>query len=154
MIIGFVFMEFVAWSNHKYIMHGFLWKWHKDHHTRDRDRILLKDLEKTEQNKLEKNDYFFVIYAFPAIVLMIIGFALQIYPLVFLSIGITLYGMTYFLFHDIAIHQRIKFPYLQNSRNKYLRAIIKAHVAHHRPKNKKDFDNFGLLIFSSKYFKD
>ena len=25
-------MEFMAWFAHKYIMHGFLWNWHEDHH--------------------------------------------------------------------------------------------------------------------------
>ena len=28
----FALMEFVAWFTHKYIMHGFLWVLHKDHH--------------------------------------------------------------------------------------------------------------------------
>ena len=31
-------MEFVAWSSHKYIMHGFGWAWHRDHHE-PHDRI-------------------------------------------------------------------------------------------------------------------
>ena len=25
-------MEFMAWFTHKYVMHGFLWDWHEDHH--------------------------------------------------------------------------------------------------------------------------
>lgn len=29
LILGFVLMEFVAWLTHKYVMHGFLWRWHK-----------------------------------------------------------------------------------------------------------------------------
>lgn len=28
----FCFMEFMAWFTHKYVMHGFLWSLHKDHH--------------------------------------------------------------------------------------------------------------------------
>lgn len=28
----FFFMEFMAWFSHKYIMHGFLWVLHEDHH--------------------------------------------------------------------------------------------------------------------------
>ena len=35
-------MEFVAWFAHKYIMHGFLWSLHKDHHVRD---VTLKEDE-------------------------------------------------------------------------------------------------------------
>ncbi|VAW03475.1 Beta-carotene hydroxylase, partial [hydrothermal vent metagenome] len=27
-------MEFIAWGTHKYIMHGFGWSWHRDHHER------------------------------------------------------------------------------------------------------------------------
>ena len=38
-------MEFVAWFSHKYIMHGFGWAWHRDHH-------------EPHDNKLEKNDLF------------------------------------------------------------------------------------------------
>lgn len=30
--ITFVAMEGVAWSAHKYLMHGQLWSWHHDHH--------------------------------------------------------------------------------------------------------------------------
>ena len=31
----FSVMEFMAWFTHKYIMHGFLWSLHKDHHHKD-----------------------------------------------------------------------------------------------------------------------
>lgn len=30
-------MEFMAWFTHKYVMHGFLWSLHKDHHRKDHD---------------------------------------------------------------------------------------------------------------------
>ncbi len=29
---AFVLMEGVAWFTHKYVMHGFLWSIHRDHH--------------------------------------------------------------------------------------------------------------------------
>ena len=45
-IVTFWMMEFIAWATHKYIMHGFLWKLHKDHHQVDKDKIF------------EKNDWF------------------------------------------------------------------------------------------------
>ena len=64
LLAAFLFMEFVAWFSHKYIMHGFLWSLHKDHHI------------KTNQNDslFEKNDLFFLIYAIPAMILIIAGF--------------------------------------------------------------------------------
>lgn len=151
LLITYIFMEFVAWSNHKYVMHGFLWIWHKDHHINDIKKI--KE-EKSGKFKFEKNDLFFIIYALPAIVLMIIGFGIHNSHLVFIAIGITLYGFTYFVFHDVLYHKRIKFPLLQNSKFSYFQAIVKAHLAHHQPKNNKDFDNYGLLIFRKEYFKD
>ena len=49
------FMEFVAWFAHKYIMHGFLWSWHEDHHK--------PHFEK--EGFFEKNDLFFLVFATP-----------------------------------------------------------------------------------------
>jgi beta-carotene 3-hydroxylase len=150
-VLAYLFMEFIAWSNHKYIMHGFLWDWHKDHHRKDHQHSLP---EKTEDKRFEKNDLFFLVYALPAILLMIIGFSIQYLSLVYISIGITLYGFTYFTIHDIIIHKRLQLPFLSKNPNFYTRAIIKAHTAHHWPKNKNDFHNYGLLIFSFSYFKN
>ena len=43
-LITFFFMEFVAWATHKYIMHGFLWSLHKDHHVTDKDKTFEKTM--------------------------------------------------------------------------------------------------------------
>lgn len=151
LILAYAFMEFVAWSNHKWVMHGFLWRWHKDHHMND----LKRDVDEIQKQKgFEKNDLFFLIYAIPAIVLMIVGFALQKYLLVYIAAGITLYGLTYFLLHDVVYHKRIRINFLQQNNNRYTKAIIAAHKAHHKPRNAKDFDNYGLLVFSKRYFKN
>ncbi len=32
---AFSIMEFMAWFTHKYIMHGFLWYLHEDHHKKN-----------------------------------------------------------------------------------------------------------------------
>ena len=61
-IAGFLFMEFMAWFTHKYVMHGFLWVLHKDHHIRD-------------GRKFEWNDVFAVIFAIPSIVLIYLGYS-------------------------------------------------------------------------------
>jgi beta-carotene 3-hydroxylase len=151
LVIAYFFMEFVAWSNHKYVMHGFLWKWHKDHHRKDHQNSLP---EKTEDKRFEKNDLFFLVYAIPAITLMIIGFSINYLPFVFISIGITLYGFTYFVIHDIIIHKRVNLQFLLKNPNQYIRAIVKAHTAHHWPKSKNDFHNYGLLVFPIRFFKN
>ncbi|HYQ55900.1 MAG TPA: hypothetical protein VEP89_01050 [Draconibacterium sp.] len=150
-IAAFCFMEFVAWSNHKFVMHGFLWKWHRDHHVNDHK----KNASQTELYKpgFEKNDYFFLVYAIPAIIVLIVGFFFHISALIALGIGISLYGLTYFSIHDVMIHQRLNIPFLTHTKNKYLRAVREAHLAHHRGKNVRDFDNYGLLIFQFRFLK-
>ena len=60
-IIVFIAMEGATWLIHKYIMHGFLWSLHKDHH------------DHSTKGVMEKNDYFFVIFAIPTIILMYLG---------------------------------------------------------------------------------
>ena len=149
-LVAFCFMEFVAWFNHKYVMHGFLWKWHVDHHRKDHQQPLP---EKTEDKRLEKNDLFFLVYAIPAIVLLIAGFTISYYTIVYIGVGITLYGLTYFIIHDVIIHKRINIPFLQKNQPYCLKAVINAHKAHHWPKSKDDFHNFGLLVFPRRFFK-
>jgi beta-carotene 3-hydroxylase len=90
-------MEAATWLIHKYIMHGFLWVLHRDHH------------DHSNKGELEKNDWFFVIFAIPTIALMYFGSLENFNYLFFIGLGIMLYGMAYFFVHDIFIHQRIKF---------------------------------------------
>ncbi len=111
---AFCFMEFVAWPNHKYLMHGRMWEWHKDHHHRDSKKTEMP--LNTESKHFEKNDRFFIIYATPAIILMIVGFTLSFISLITLGIGITAYGMTYFLIHDLIIHHRLRLRFLPKMR--------------------------------------
>ena len=51
----FFIMEFMAWFTHKYVMHGFLWSLHADHHKKDHD------------SWFERNDAFFIFYAIVSI---------------------------------------------------------------------------------------
>ena len=95
-VVTFFFMEFVAWATHKYIMHGFLWFLHQDHHVVNKD------------HKLQKNDFFFLIFAIPSMLLMYIGFD-SFKISFFVGIGIALYGMAYFIVHEDIIHQRLPF---------------------------------------------
>ena len=140
-VIGtFVFMEFNAWFMHKYIMHGFLWVLHKDHHKKD------------HKSWFERNDAFFLFYA----VLSISSFFLWETGTLSLGlpigIGIFLYGLTYFLVHDIFIHQRFKF--FKKTNNRYAKALRRAHKIHHKNINKEKGECFGMLWVPLKYFKD
>ena len=116
LVFTFLFMEFVAWFTHKYIMHGILWYLHKDHH------------QPNDKSIFEKNDYFFLIFAIPGFLAIVIGIENNMNFLFWIGIGITLYGLAYFFVHDVFIHQRIRI--LKNTKNKYLRSVRKAHKVH------------------------
>lgn len=139
-ILSFLAMEGVAWFTHKYIMHGILWIWHRDHHHKD------------TYGFFEKNDYFFLVFALPGILGLYFGLQAGFNALFFIGLGITLYGFTYFLVHDVFIHQRIK--WLRNADNKYFKAIRRAHKMHHKHITKEQGECFGMLWVPRKYFKD
>ena len=67
------------------------------------------------------------------------------------AIGIFLYGLTYFIVHDIFIHRRFKF--FRNIDNKYARGVRRAHKIHHKNINKDGGECFGMLFVPKKYFK-
>ncbi len=137
---AFIAMEGVAWFSHKYIMHGFLWNLHKDHHKHTHN-----------DQTFEKNDAFFLLFATPAIICMIIGLD-DFSALFWIGVGITIYGFAYFFIHDLFIHQRIKV--LRNTDLLYFRAIRKAHKVHHKHLGKEDGECFGMLWTPFKYFKE
>lgn len=137
LIATFIFMEGVAWFTHKYVMHGFLWNLHEDHHT-------------PEPGFFEKNDAFFLIFAIPSITLMTIGTFEGGSWHLFMGIGIWVYGICYFLVHDVLIHQRFK--WFKNTSHPYLLALQRAHKIHHKHRGKKDGECFGMLLVPRKYF--
>lgn len=139
-LLAFFGMEAVAWLAHKYLMHGFLWQLHEDHHKKD------------QYGFFEKNDYFFLIFATPGILCMLIGMNNSFSAPFWIGLGITVYGFAYFIVHDVFIHQRIK--WLRRSDSVYLRAIRKAHKVHHKKLNKEDGECFGMLLVPMKYFKE
>ena len=137
----FFIMECVAWLMHKYVMHGFLWYFHEDHHTPHHEGVF------------EKNDFFFLIFAIPSMILIYLGWHdPELYYLLAIGYGITLYGFAYFTVHDIFIHQRFKF--LKRTDIPYLRAIRKAHKVHHKKMTKEDGECFGMLWVPMKYFRE
>lgn len=139
-LVAFLFMEGVAWFTHKYIMHGLLWRLHKDHH------------KKESSGFFEHNDFFFLIFAIPGIIALYIGSTNEYNYLFWIGLGITLYGLAYFFVHDIFIHQRFKV--LRNSENFYFKALRRAHKMHHKHINKEDGECFGMLWVPLKYFNN
>ena len=135
----FFFMEFMAWFTHKYIMHGFLWNLHKDHHKKDHD------------SWFERNDFFFVFYAIVSIICFYLWSYESIWIGLPIGLAILVYGIAYFIVHDIFIHQRFKL--FRNANNWYSKGVRRAHKIHHKHLGQDKGENFGMLIVPFKYFK-
>ena len=127
---AFIFMEGFAWFMHKYVMHGFGWFLHKSHH-------------EPRHGRFEWNDLYAVIFAAPAIYFMWLGSPEYNY-IFFAGCGITLYGLCYFLFHDILVHRRMNHHVRPG--NRYMQRIIRAHKIHHKNMRKENGKAFGFLF--------
>ena len=133
----FLGMEFVAWFTHKYIMHGFMWNWHQSHHVH-------------HKNLFEKNDLFSVVFGCFSTLVIVVGLELpEFWYLFWIGLGVTLYGIFYFVFHDIIVHRRIKIKF--KSKSAYLNRITKAHYVHHEVHTKNGAKEFGFLYTRSRY---
>jgi beta-carotene 3-hydroxylase len=132
-----VFMEFVAWALHKYVMHGFLWVLHEDHH-------------QTTGRRLQKNDFFAVFFATVAILLIYNGVFRQWWTMAAVGFGVTLYGIGYVVFHDIMVHRRVRAIHYK-PRARYMKRIIAAHHVHHKNRYKEGGISFSFLYAPKKY---
>ena len=127
---AFAFMEGVAWFTHKYVMHGFLWVWHRSHHA-------------PRAGPFELNDLFAAVFATPAIAA--IYFGVHGVPwLLPVGLGITAYGAVYAMFHDGLVHRRYWTPLSAKSR--FWKRLIQAHRIHHAVTTKTGCVSYGFLL--------
>jgi beta-carotene 3-hydroxylase len=134
---AFLAWELVAWWTHKYVMHGILWTWHKSHHT-------------AHDHALERNDLFGVVFSLPSIALFYYGSVTTYNPyLIACGLGILCYGIFYVVFHDVIVHQRIRWR--PGKRSRYLERMINAHYVHHSRHTKDGCEAFGFLYAPKKY---
>jgi beta-carotene 3-hydroxylase len=138
-LFTFIIMEGVTWLTHKYVMHGFLWYLHEDHH------------QPGYEGLFEKNDAFFVIFAVPSALLIIYGLQPELNFKFFIGLGIMLYGFAYFMVHEVIIHQRIR--WFRNLKHPYFQALRKGHKVHHKHLGKEEGEVFGMLFVPLKYFR-
>ncbi|MEP7250767.1 MAG: beta-carotene hydroxylase [Ginsengibacter sp.] len=136
MLSTFLTMEGITWLTHKFVMHGFLWYLHEDHH-------------KKGPGFFEKNDAFFLIFSIPSILCILFGTFDHKFWLAAIGAGVAMYGLAYFIVHDVIIHQRIKF--FTRTDNIYVRGIRWAHKMHHKHLEKEDGESFGMLLVARKY---
>ncbi len=129
-------MEAFSWFIHKYLFHGPLWFIHRSHHQQ-------------RSGWFEFNDVFSLFFAIISVYLMWMG-RIDLDIKFWVGVGITVYGIIYFIFHDWFIHNRFKSFKTGNS---YLLGIRRAHKIHHKSTEKTPAEEFGLLMASKKYFK-
>ena len=132
----FIVMEGITWLTHRFVMHGFLWYLHRDHHQQS-------------PGFFEKNDAFFLIFALPSWLCIMLGLQNKNYWVAAIGFGIALYGLAYFLVHEVIIHQRFK--WFTRSNNGYIRGIRWAHKMHHKHLDKHEGESFGMLLVAKKY---
>ena len=128
-------MEFVAWSSHKYVMHGFGWGWHRDHH-------------EPHDGFWEKNDLYAVVGAGMSIAMFAVGSPLVMgsstwEPGTWIGLGILIYGIIYSAIHDGLVHQRW-FRWVP--RKGYARRLVQAHKLHHATIGKEGGVSFGFVF--------
>ena len=128
-------MEGLAWASHKYIMHGFGWAWHRDHHE-PHDKLL------------EKNDLFGLVGAALSVAMFAVGspwvMGADAWWLgTWIGLGILGYGIVYTLVHDGLVHQRY-FRWVP--RSGYARRIVQAHKLHHATVGKQGGVSFGFVF--------
>ena len=128
-------MEGVAWASHKYIMHGFGWAWHRDHH-------------EPHDKRFEKNDLFAIVGAAMSIAMFAAGS-----PMIrgaaaweagtWIGLGILFYGIIYTLVHDGLVHQRW-FRWVP--RRGYAKRLVQAHRLHHATTSRTGGVSFGFVF--------
>ncbi|VWX46847.1 sterol desaturase family protein [Novosphingobium sp. 9U] len=128
-------MEFVAWSSHKYVMHGFGWAWHRDHHE-PHDKLL------------EKNDLYAAFGAGLSIAAFAVGSPLVMgerawWPGTWIGLGVLIYGVIYTLIHDGLVHQRY-FRWVP--KRGYAKRLVQAHKLHHATIGKEGGVSFGFVV--------
>ncbi len=137
-LITFILMEGVTWCTHRFVMHGFLWYLHEDHHN-------------PTGSKIEKNDAFFLIFAIPSWLCIMLGLQNKNYIAAAIGFGIALYGLAYIIVHEIIVHQRVK--WFTRSKNTYIKTVRWAHKMHHKHIDKHDGESFGILYAAKKYWQ-
>jgi beta-carotene 3-hydroxylase len=128
-------MEFVAWSSHKYVMHGFGWGWHRDHH-------------EPHEGVLEKNDLYALVGAAISISMFALGSPMVMgagawEPGTWIGLGVLIYGVIYTLIHDGLVHQRY-FRWVP--RRGYAKRLVQAHKLHHATTGKEGGVSFGFVV--------
>ena len=132
---AFAAMEVLSYVLHRWLLHGLLWRMHRTHH----------DPAHGHGDGLEWNDLFSFAWAALSLGLIWVGrddpLASTAFPL---GVGIAVYGVLYFVLHDLYAHGRLGSV---RSTNPAAQAVKRAHGRHHQSLAKRGQEPYGLFLF-------
>ena len=132
---AFAVMEVASYVLHRWLFHGALWRLHRTHH----------DPAHGHGDGLEWNDLFSLAFALASMVLFWIGrndpLASTAFPL---GVGIAIYGLLYFVLHDVYTHGRLG---RMKTNNPAAQSVKRAHGRHHQSLTKVGQEPYGLFLF-------
>ena len=132
MLAGFVGMELLSYIVHRFLFHGILWRIHATHH-------------RPGHGTFEANDLFSLVFSLASIGLIVQGASDPLASVGFpVGVGIAVYGILYFVLHDLYTHRRF-FPF--RSDNRLFGMIRRAHQRHHQSAEKDGLEPYGLFLF-------
>lgn len=138
-VAGFAGLEIVAYLLHRFLFHGLLWKIHQTHHGHDHSH-----------GPFELNDVFSLVFAGASLGLLWLGRHDPLGSMAFpLGVGIALYGVLYFILHDLYTHRRF-LPFKTN--NRLAQTVRRAHQRHHQSAEKDGLEPYGLFLFPYRRF--
>ena len=108
-------MEGVSYLTHRFVMHGFGIGLHQSHHD-------------PSDGGFELNDLYPLMFSSVAISAFAVGTFGSVSELVWVGLGITLYGASYLFVHEVYIHRRIG---LVKRRYRVLEWMKASHRIHH-----------------------
>ena len=121
-VVAFVLMEPLTAATHRWVMHGVGLGLHRSHHRRVRAG--------ESPPRWEANDAYPVMFAAVVMMGFAVGFNVAGFAaLVPAGIGVTGYGLTYALVHDVYIHRRL--PVFSDRPVPGLERLAAAHRVHH-----------------------
>lgn len=137
--LGFAGLEAFSYVVHRWLFHGILWKIHKTHHF-------------PRKGAFELNDLFSVGFGSVSVLLMVFAEHPLLDSIAFpVGLGIAIYGVIYFIVHDLFTHRRF-LPFA--SGNGVLLSIRGAHQTHHQTVDKDGQEPFGLFVYDYRRFRE
>ncbi|MEZ5428733.1 MAG: hypothetical protein R2747_20980 [Pyrinomonadaceae bacterium] len=135
---GFAGVEIFSYAAHRWLFHGPLWRIHRSHHV-------------ARRGLFEANDLFTLLFSAVTISLLVFAESPLTNSVSFpLGLGIALYGLLYFIAHDLFTHRRFL---AFRSKNGILLTVRAAHQRHHQTAAKRGIEPFGLFLFNFGKFR-